>query len=118
MKTTRDYIEAAKASLGIQSDYALAKWLGVSKATASHWKSGRSTVDDYAAVRIAAELKIDPIEVIATANLEREKDEKRREFWRTFCPPASPIAGAFLFALSSTYTMTSQVLESVECILC
>ncbi|MDD2767386.1 MAG: hypothetical protein PHT19_01550 [Methylococcus sp.] len=118
MKTTRDYIEAAKASLGIQSDYALAKWLGVSKATASHWKSGRSTVDDYAAVRIAAELKIDPIEVIAVANLEREKDEKRRDFWRTFCPPASPIAGTLLFAVSSAYTVKAQVLDLIECILC
>lgn len=118
MKSTLDYINAAKAALGLQSDYAIAKYLGVSKQTASSWKTGRSRIDDYAAVKIAEALKIDPIEVIAVANMEREKDEKRREFWRTFCH-ASPsmVAAVFLFS-SSVYTAKDAIIDSVVCILC
>lgn len=39
-------------------------------------------MDDYTAAVLADILEIDPIEVIATANSERERTEEKRAFWR------------------------------------
>jgi predicted transcriptional regulator len=82
MKTTLDYLNAAKTALGIESDYGMAKWLGVTKQTVSGYKSGSRIIDDYAAARIAEALGKEAIEVIAVANMEREKVSERKEFWR------------------------------------
>jgi len=85
VKKTTEYLEESKKLLGISSDYALAKWLEVTDGAMSHYKTGRRTIDDYTAARIADALGINPMEIIAAANAERaerEKDEKRREYWR------------------------------------
>lgn len=71
-----------KKALNLESDYALAKWLGVTKQAISSYKLGKSVIDDYAAVRIAEVLGVPALEVIAVANMEREKASERREFWR------------------------------------
>jgi hypothetical protein len=89
MKSSKDYIEEVKAKLGIESDYALAKWLGVTKQAASNWARGKNGLDDYAAARIAETLEINPLEVIAVANMERDKVSERREFWRRIAAGAA-----------------------------
>jgi len=99
MKKTTDYIEEAKIKLDIQSDYGLAKWLGITDSAISHYKTGKRTIDDYTAARIAEALEIDPMEVIAAANAEREKDEKRREFWRKIF--ANCVAASFFLWISA-----------------
>lgn len=38
-------------------------------------------MDDYTAAKIANVLEINPLEVIAAANAEREKHAEKREFW-------------------------------------
>ena len=77
-----NYLEKAKEKLGIKSDYALAKWLGISRFSLSSFTTGRRPLDDYTATRIAEALGINPMEIIAARNAEREKDETRKEFWR------------------------------------
>lgn len=81
MKTTLEYIEEAKERLGITSDYALAKWLDVPRETVSGYRTKRRTIDDYAAARIAEALGVAPLQIIAAANAEREKDDRKRSFW-------------------------------------
>jgi transcriptional regulator with XRE-family HTH domain len=84
MKRTIEYLDEAKEALGLTSDYSLAKWLNVKQNTVSQYRTGARVIDDYAAARIAEALKIDPLEVIAAANYEREKDEGRKTFWEHF----------------------------------
>lgn len=120
MKTTLDYIKEAKAALGIQSDYALAKWLGITRHAVSGYQTGNRIIDDYTAAKIAEALGIDPLEVIAVANMEREKDEKRQAYWRkifqhcaaaclcgfivfsgTYAPRANAISDCFVYYVKS-----------------
>lgn len=79
---TQDYIEAAKKKSGITSDYGLAKRLGITKQAMSGYATGNRIMDDYTAARLAELLDLEPIEVIAAANAEREKGSARAEFWK------------------------------------
>lgn len=98
MKSTLDYLNSAKKALGIESDYALAKWLGVTKQAVSSYKLGKSIIDDYAAAKIAEALNINALEVIAVANMEREKVSEKREFWRKIAVGSAALGIAILLA--------------------
>lgn len=97
MKTTRDYMTDAKDVLGITSDRQMAKWLGIAPSALSHYKTGFRTIDNYAATRIAEALGINPMQVIAVAEMERERDEGRRKFWENF---SAGMAKSAVFVLS------------------
>lgn len=81
MKTTADYLDDAKKKLCVESDYALAKWLEINTGILSGFRSGKRQLDNYTAARIANLLEISPLEIIATSEMEREKDSDRRRFW-------------------------------------
>jgi len=81
MKTTVEYIDAAKKALNIESDYKFCQWLGMPRQAANNWRKGKNGIDDYVAVRIAEALGIEPMEIIAAANYEREKGEERKTWW-------------------------------------
>lgn len=84
MKTTLEYIDEAKQKLGLDSDNALSLRLGITRGAMSHYKKGRSTMDDYTCIQLAGILDIDPLEIIAAANHEREQDEEKKAFWANF----------------------------------
>ena len=81
MRTT-DYIDAAKEKLNISSDYAFSKWLGVTRNTISNYRQGIRVIDDMTATKLADIVGINPLIVIAQANLEREKSETGKKFWK------------------------------------
>ncbi|NUO87677.1 MAG: hypothetical protein HOQ37_16410 [Cupriavidus sp.] len=81
MKTTLEYLDAVKVKLDLPSDYALAKALCVTRGGVSSYRTGRSYLDDLTAVRVAEILGLNPMEVIAAANLERSKNEDARLVW-------------------------------------
>jgi transcriptional regulator with XRE-family HTH domain len=83
MKTTLDFLDDCKTALGIESDYALAKALGVAQSSVSNYRIGRSRIDDEVALTIANILQIEPIVVIAHANAERAKTEDQKARWLT-----------------------------------
>jgi transcriptional regulator with XRE-family HTH domain len=78
---TLEYLTACKERLGIESDYALAKALGVAQTTVSSYRIGRSRIDDNVALSIASILEIEPIVVIAHANAERAKTKEQKARW-------------------------------------
>lgn len=78
---TLEYLDAVKQRLGITSDYALAKQLGITQSTISGYRAGRSRIDDDVALSIAEILKLNPLAVIATANAERAKTPEQRARW-------------------------------------
>jgi transcriptional regulator with XRE-family HTH domain len=81
MKTTVDWLAICKQRFGIESDYALAKRLGVSQQVISSYRTGRSRFDDDMALTVAEALQIDPLQVIASVNAERAKTDAQRARW-------------------------------------
>ena len=84
MKSTLEYLEEAKTAKGIKSDNAFGLSIGITRASMSSYKMGRTTMDDYTCIQIAGILGINPMEVIAAANYEREKAGDKKEFWLNF----------------------------------
>lgn len=78
---TLEYLAACKKRLGIESDYALAKALGVSQTGISNYRTGRSRIDDNVALTIAQILGVNPLVVIAQANAERARTPELRAKW-------------------------------------
>jgi predicted transcriptional regulator len=78
---SKEYLDKAKVKLGIQSDYALAKALRVSQPAVINYRKGRSVMEDDVALKLARILELNPMEVIATANLERAKSDEMRAVW-------------------------------------
>lgn len=100
MTTTNEYLNKAIEKLGLSNDYQLAKFLNLSSGSTTLWRQGKRTIDNYTAARLAEILEIDAMEIIAAAELEREKNEgERREFWKRL---AGGTKGAVLaFALAA-----------------
>lgn len=78
---TLEYMQACKERLGITSDYALAKALGLSQTGLSNYRTGRSRMDDDVALKVAEILGLHPLQVIASANAERAKTEEQKARW-------------------------------------
>lgn len=78
---TLEFMDACKVELGIESDYALAKRLGVRQPTISGYRAGRSRMDDDVALKVAEILHLHPLQVIAYANAERAKTEEQKALW-------------------------------------
>jgi transcriptional regulator with XRE-family HTH domain len=76
---TAEYCAAAKQKLTLTSDYALAKALGVTRASVSLLINGHSVMSNTTAARIAEILELPLQRVIADAELERGSDG---ELWR------------------------------------
>lgn len=116
MRNTIFYIDEAKKKLGIESDYGLAKELGLSRAAVSLWRNGKGSMDDYAATRIAEIIGVNPLIVIAAVNVEKEKTEERKEYWKNFYERLGGIAATILLAVNLIMTPTpseaATILES------
>lgn len=120
MKTVYKYIADLKDKKGIESDYAIAKYLGITKASLSAIKNGGS-VRDETALKIADELGIDPEEIIFVATAQRTKNPRVKKVWEKI----SKISGIAASLLLATEAVNSTLLhgmaavyESIKCILC
>ncbi|MFM0642088.1 helix-turn-helix transcriptional regulator [Paraburkholderia metrosideri] len=81
MKTTVQFCGDMKAKLGIESDYALAKALNVSRSAVSKWTSSKGTFDEDTCFQVADVLGLRPFEVVAAMHAERARDDQHRAFW-------------------------------------
>lgn len=97
MKSTVQYLDEMKDRLGVESDYALAKALGMTRAAVSKYRTGYSMPDDLACAKIAEVLGVEPMEVIAAINYQRSKTDDARRLWESIWGKA---AGAIALSLS------------------
>lgn len=84
MQTFPDYLAALQKAQNISSDYALAKYLGVTRQTVSAYRCRNVAVSIDTAWKIADGLGIDPSQVMAAAELtraERAHDPERVKVW-------------------------------------
>lgn len=73
MLSTVELLDLVKHSLGLKSDYALAKRLGVTGALISMHRSNPFGMSNDLALKCAAILKYDPAYVLLCVNAERAK---------------------------------------------
>ena len=78
---TIECIAALKKKLAIDSDYALAKALGVSKQSVSRWSQGKGHFDDDVAIRVAEILGVNPVVILASMHAERSKTPQAQAVW-------------------------------------
>lgn len=79
---TLEYLDAAKKALGVESDYALAKRLGVRSSTISNYRAGRANMDDEVAGKIAVVLGVHPGLVMLDMHRERAKSPAEASIWQ------------------------------------
>ncbi|HJW55853.1 MAG TPA: hypothetical protein VJ577_11315 [Burkholderiaceae bacterium] len=80
---TQEYLDAVRTKLGITTDYALAKALGVSKQAAGQWSKGVCGFNDDVARRVAEILGIHPGIVVLDMHRERAQTPETRALWQT-----------------------------------
>lgn len=110
---TRQYLDAAKRKLGISSDYALANHLGLTRFGVSKLRRGHVVMSPTTAAKIAEILDLDPIKVIADAELERGLRGSDAELWRRI---ARKVAGVTLpVAIAGSIAVPSPTEASTLC---
>lgn len=81
MKTLENYLDEFKERLKIESDYQLSKEIKVTRQQISKIRNGETSIGREKCIRIAAGLKIDPLELIATIEAQKEKNPEVRAIW-------------------------------------
>ncbi|MEN7433747.1 hypothetical protein VA599_23665 [Chromobacterium sp. TRC.1.1.SA] len=84
MKLSVDYLQDAIEKLGDMSQNKKAEKMGLNGNTLSQYMTGARIMDDYACIMVAQVLGIDGMEVIAAAQMEREKNLDKKAFWEDF----------------------------------
>ncbi len=101
--TPAEYLDAAKKRMAIESDYELAKRLGTGNGHIAEMRVGKRNVPLDVAFKLAITLALDPAEVVADLEQQREKNEKRREFWTGFMSRARQVAAVVLCTLAVSF---------------
>jgi transcriptional regulator with XRE-family HTH domain len=104
MRKTIEFLDAVKARHQLTSDYQLAKLLGVKQQTISSYRIGRSRLDEEMALRVAAELDLEPAHVLACIAAERTKSERVRKAWQRAA--AATAAALALVAVAAHLALT------------
>lgn len=86
------YLDEVKQRLKIESDYELAKRLGIGRGSLSDMKKGNRAVPLDVAFKIAIALELDPATVVADLEAQREKNPTRKGFWEGFLMRAAHLA--------------------------
>ncbi len=77
-----EYLDEAKKKLGITSDYALARILGITTPSMTRYRKHGGKFDSYMCFKIAEILNIDSRTLIAEMQSESEKDPIKQAFWQ------------------------------------
>jgi len=101
-----EYLDATKTRLSIESDYALSKALEVTNGHICEVRSGKRHMPLDMAFRIAITLELDPAQVIADLEGQREKNAKRRGFWQSFSSRAASTVAVLCCTLALLLSAT------------
>lgn len=116
MRSTPEILDALKTALGVSSDYALAKKLGVTRGAVSNWRVGLSTFSDEMALKVASVLNVEAGLIFAICYSERAKTEAEKNAWRGMWEKLGGVAASLAFGimLSSAYPTESRASTDVS----
>lgn len=114
MENVKKLLDAVKQNAGIESDYALAKFLDVRTQRISDYYKGNRVPDNFVCLKIAEVLEKPLAEVIAAVELDAEKDEKRVSAWEKYYKRVGGMAAAIFLAvlLNVTFIVTPDAAEA------
>lgn len=99
---SNELLDALKKQLGVESDYALARLLKISRPALSDWRT--RGLSDERALQFATDLGINPGPVLAAIHAERSADPKVRKAWETIAKTIRSAAAAVLVVLGMGVT--------------
>ena len=81
MEFVKKLLDDVKKAKEIETDYVLAKELGINRARISAYYAGKEFPNEYACLRIAEVLNVSVDIILALVRIDAEKDEERRAAW-------------------------------------
>jgi len=120
------YLDAVKTRHNWDSDYKLAKELGVSKGRISNYRTGRQGMDDELCLVVAKLLDVDPSTVLIDIFSERTKSSKAAKILRETAKQLGSAAASLFVTLTMLYMSTASTdaiasptgASVLQCILC
>lgn len=103
-----------KIKLGIKSDYALAKAVGISTQRLSNILKGSVRPEAYEAVKIGEILNLHPLMLLAEFEAENAKTEERKAFWVNFGQRIKNGALGMLALIFTAFWLHGQRAEAAE----
>lgn len=86
--TTTILLDRWKAYRGIQSDNGASVALHIERATVSGWRHGKSHANTESAAKMAEDLKLDVLAVLASIEADRARSPEAQRIWARFGKPA------------------------------
>lgn len=80
MRWFDSYVDELKEKLKLPSDYAVAQFLGIPRQSMTKVRNG-AVLGHEKCLRMAIALKKDPLEIIATAEAQKEKNKELKAIW-------------------------------------
>ena len=110
--TLLEIIEKAKTRANITSDYALAKILGIERQIVSDWKKGKRHPSNEESIKLATLAGLEEMRVIAEIELLTAKNEKKKEFWKSYLESRGIAATLGCVALGISIIATPEPAEA------
>lgn len=114
MSYTNELIDRYKQAIKVESDYAVAKALGLRPNRISNYRTGISHADDKTAVMLATVLHLDPMETIARINMDRATEKADKTFWARYAGTAALLVLVMLPGLPAVAATPQQALKASE----
>lgn len=97
MKTTSDFLDDLRARHGLASDNKLALHMGWDRQQLRRYRNGKHTFDDATAIKVAAQLGIEPDHIMACMAAQRAKSPESRTAWERI---AAKVAACILAGIA------------------
>lgn len=116
------WIQRAKKQNGLTSDYQAAKALGLTQASISNHKSGKSnSLDDDTCLKLSQMLDIPVEQILFDQKAESAKNPEIKQLWSKLAKKAASLSPIILTVLtfSKASTLGASVIFGIyDCILC
>jgi predicted transcriptional regulator len=106
--TIEELLNRAKTRANLESDYALAKVLGIERQIISQWKTGKRHPSNEEAVKLATLAGLDEMRVIAEIELITANSEKKKEFWKHYIESRSFSGALAMTSLAMAIMLSSE----------
>jgi len=77
-----DWLDKAKQKLKVDSDYKLAKVIGIGNAAIANIRKRKSGMDNYVASRLEDILELERMTIIIDMEIQKAKTEEKRKYWK------------------------------------
>lgn len=99
MFSVSEFLDRAKAGAGAESDYRLAKMLGVNHSNVSNWRTGRNAPDERTIMKLCEWSGDDADHVAACIQSMRAANDDAADLWRRVAERLKGNAHAILLAV-------------------